>query len=157
MPPLRRETAWSEFEEPCLIHGPGQAEFFMGAQVGWNPQRESQPELGCRECGGIVVFCLSDECAAISIPFKYDALVHALVLPEHDPLTRRSGICAGCMRWVHDHKLDVWIEDEYLRRGTNEPIEVVVPVGGTIPIPVKHCEAWHKEQERAKKPAKVGA
>lgn len=41
------------YEEPCYVPGPDEAHFYMGAQVGWSPERESLPGTGtCPMCRG---------------------------------------------------------------------------------------------------------
>lgn len=123
-----RESAWSSYEEPCYVHGPADGGMiYFGSASGWSPAREKQKEIGCRNCGGIVVYNLSDPDSAIDLPFQYDALMHALVVPEDDPLNKQSGICPSCMRWARDNKLALMMQAEFDRRGTNDPIEVLEP------------------------------
>lgn len=124
---------WADYED-TYIEGPDMV--FWGAQVGWSPRREWQGEIGCKTCNGVIVFNALDHTLAVPIEIRRltseQLQDFAMVVPENDLIG--DGICASCMRWSKDNELSLLMEREFLTRGSNEPIQVEIPEGGTVPI-----------------------
>jgi hypothetical protein len=149
---MRRRVAtsdWGDYVEPTYIPGPGEGLVYFGAQVGWSPRRERQPEWGCRECGGVarieqlregsvvlvyrdhdphrrdpegvVVFDAADPGAAV--PIRYEPVeTIGLVTAEGSPIEDGDDrVCMGCYRWGRDNWLHRRMDREYAERGTNDP------------------------------------
>lgn len=139
-PPVHRigKGAWSDYEEPLFVAGPTDGLVRFGAQPGWSPSREGQKEIGCGECGGVLVFDATNPDGPVPTDLRQVARQpsrYALVVPEDDPLTG-GRLCPSCMRWAKDNWLARLVDREYAQRGSNAPVPVQIAEGGAVPLSI---------------------
>ncbi|MGR4052070.1 hypothetical protein, partial [Kosakonia cowanii] len=101
---------------------PDESHFFMGAQVGWSPQRERSPLTTCPDCGrslGRCPACGSDGLWLYVIPTIGAEGEWSFVPGKIAPGS--LVVCARCMRWGRDDRLAASMVAEYHARGTIDP------------------------------------